>query len=169
MQTKKYVFGSIKFSEIDEPTVRTTMVKLTQIDESDAATFEKVDAVETKPEAYESDASDSDSDIEDDDIENETIYDRVVALKDIIDPVQRQQILSSFEVAKSYASAAFNKSGNLLWTLTSSVLILGVPLSLAILSETQLQEMEKEMSLQQSAQDVLAPGSEAAFDQKVAA
>lgn len=148
------------------------MVKLTQIDDTDAAAFENVDAtpVVTKPEAYESDDSDSDSDIEDDyDIENETIYDRVVALKDIIDPQQRQQLSSSVELVKSYVNCAVNKSGNLLWTVTSSILLLGVPLSLAILSETQLQEMEKEMSLQQSAQDVLAPGSEAAFDKPVAA
>lgn len=148
------------------------MVKLTQIDDTDAAAFEKVDAtpVATKPETYESDDSDSDSDIDDDyDIENETIYDRVVALKDIIDPQQRQQLVSSVELVKSYVNGAVNKSGNLLWTLTSSILLLGVPLSLAILSETQLQEMEKEMSLQQSAQDVLAPGSEAAFDKPVAA
>lgn len=145
------------------------MVKLTQIDDSDVAAFEKVEvgAVETKAEAYESDESDSESDIEDDfDIENETIYERVVALKDMIDPHQRQQLLSSVELIKSYVNSAVNKSGNLLWTLTSSVLLLGVPLSLAILSETQLQEMEKEMSLQQSAQEVLAPGSEAAFDKK---
>jgi len=144
------------------------MVKLTQIDDADTKAFEKPETVSTeKPEAYESDESDSESDIDDDfDFDNETIYDRIVALKDIIAPQQRQQLCSTVDTIKSCVHSGLTKSGSLLWGLTSSALLLGVPLSLAILAETQLQEMEKEMSLQQSAQDVLAPGSEAAFADK---
>lgn len=148
------------------------MVKLTQVDDATANDFT---ASEKQTFAHsagsDSEISDSDSDIEDDfDLENETLVDRLVALKDIIPPQNRTQILNASEVAKSYVISALHRSGNLLWGLTSSALLLGVPLSLAILAETQLQEMEKEMSLQQSAQDVLAPGSESAFgdEKKVA-
>ncbi|CAK7905836.1 mitochondrial import receptor subunit Tom22p [[Candida] anglica] len=149
------------------------MVKLTQIDDETANTFEQPSQAtqeKKQEEIYsESDESDSDSEIDDDDFdyENETLYDRVVALKDIIPPQQRTQIASVVDTAKSLLSIGANKSGNLLWTLTSSALLLGVPLSLAILAETQLQEMEKEMQLQQSAQDVLAPGSENAFQKEL--
>lgn len=135
------------------------MVKLTQVDDETATQFEK-----TAPANSYSDSSASESDFEDDfDIENETFYDRIVALKDVVPPQQRTQIFQGVESVKSLASYALGRGGSLLWGVTSSILLLGVPLSLAILSETQLQEMEKEMSLQKSAQEVLAPGSEGAF------
>lgn len=139
------------------------MVKLTQVDDETATQFEKT-APAAGAQNYSDSDSESDSDYEDDfDIENETLYDRIVALKDVVPPTQRTQIISAVDAAKSLTASAFSKGGSLLWGVTSSILLLGVPLSLAILAETQLQEMEKEMSLQQSAQEVLAPGSEAAF------
>ncbi|CAN3373174.1 hypothetical protein DIURU_001173 [Diutina rugosa] len=142
------------------------MVKLTQIDDADVAQFEKVE-VTAPVVADESDSEQDDSDFDDDfDLENETIYERIVALKDIIAPEQRSQIVNAGENVKAWASSAFQKTGNFLWIVTSSALLLGVPLTLSILAETQLQEMEKEMSLQQSAQDVLAPGTEGAFAEK---
>lgn len=141
------------------------MVKLTQIDDESATTFDKAQAPTPKTESYSDSDSESESDLEDDfDLENETMYDRIIALKDIISPQQRSQIVTTSESVKSLLVSGLNKGGNLLWGLTSTVLLLGVPLSLAILAETQLQEMEKEVSLQQAAQDVLAPGSENAFN-----
>lgn len=126
------------------------MVKLTQIDETEAAQYqEKADNI------YSGSESDSESEVEDDFDINETFYERVVALKDIVPPKQRTQILDAAETAKLTLTSALSLSGGFLWTVTSSILLLGVPLSLAILSETQLQEMEREMSLQESAQNVL--------------
>ncbi|KAL7663914.1 Mitochondrial import receptor subunit TOM22 [[Candida] zeylanoides] len=144
------------------------MVKLSQIDDETATTFEQ--SARAPPQGKAEDYSDSESEPESDyddefDIENETLYDRVVALRDIIPPKQRTQLASAAAAAKSLAVSGLNKSGFVLWTLTSSALLLGVPLSLAILAETQLQEMEKEMQLQSSAQEVLAPGSETAFQE----
>lgn len=142
------------------------MVKLTQVDDETATQFEKTAASAPAQNFSDSD-SDSDSEFEDDfDLENETIYDRIVALKDIIPPNQRSQICDSVTTVKSVASSVLNRGGALLWGVTSSVLLLGVPLALAILAETQLQEMEKEMSLQKSAQEVIAPGTEAAYAEK---
>ena len=141
------------------------MVKLTQID--DAEVFDKETVAPSAPEVASESESDSDSDVEDDfDIENETIYERIVALKDIIAPQQRSQIVGATEAVKLWTSWAMEKAGNTLWVVTLSALLVGVPLTLLILAETQLQEMEREMSLQQLAQDVLAPGSEGAFDDK---
>lgn len=144
------------------------MVKLTQIEDDSTARFNQNDksAKPATKETYsDSEDSDSASDVDDDfDIENETVLDRIVALKDIISPQHRSQLVSFTERAKQSLFSGLDMSGKLLWTVTSSALLLSVPLSLAILSETQLQEMEKEMALQQSAQEVLAPGSEGAFN-----
>lgn len=141
------------------------MVKLTQIDDESNVQNAGASFKDTKGESYDSSDS-SDSEIEDDDIENETLYDRVLALKDIIAPEKRNSILHSADTIRSYANTALTKTGALAWAVTSSALLLAVPLSLAILAESQLQEMEKEVALQQSAQDVLAPGSEGAFGEK---
>ncbi|RLV89985.1 Mitochondrial import receptor subunit tom22 [Spathaspora sp. JA1] len=143
------------------------MVKLTQIDDETQAQFEQQKpATSSIIDSEEESESESEDDFDDYDFENETIYDRIVALKDIIAPEQREVLVSFSETIKSTVTSTLNNGGKLLWALTSSALLLGVPLALAILSETQLQEMEKDLSLQQSAQDVLAPGSEAAFTEK---
>ncbi|CAK9442287.1 uncharacterized protein LODBEIA_P60300 [Lodderomyces beijingensis] len=146
------------------------MVKLTQIEDETQTQFPdgttQINKVEIN-EFEDSEGSDFSDDDEDDfDFEKETLLDRVAALKDIISPQQRDQLYNLSSKISSYASWASAQGGNLLWTLTSSSLLLGVPLALAILSETQLQEMEKDMSLQAAAQDVLAPGSEDAFGKK---
>lgn len=150
------------------------MVKLTQIDDETQAQFEQqhekpaTSIVESDAEEEEDSESDSDDDEDDDfDFSNETIMDRIVALKDIIAPEQREVLASVSGSITNMITTGLNKTGSFLWVLTSSSLLLGVPLALAILAETQLQEMEKDMSLQQSAQDVLAPGSDAAaFSEK---
>lgn len=132
------------------------MVKLTQIDETQAAEYKD----KTQP-VYSDSDSESESEVEDDfDAEHETLYERIVALKDIVPPKQRNQIVSAADIIKSQVTSGLNIGGNLLWVLTSSVLLLGVPLSLAIFSETQLQEMESQMALQESAQSALASGDE---------
>ncbi|RCK65568.1 Factor arrest protein 11 [Candida viswanathii] len=84
-------------------------------------------------------------DVDDDDFdfENETVLDRLRAIASLTSSVSE------------LVRAGVNNGGKFL--------LLGVPLALAILSETQLQEMERGMALEKSAQDVLAPGSEAAF------
>ncbi|CCG25006.1 Tom22 mitochondrial import receptor subunit [Candida orthopsilosis Co 90-125] len=146
------------------------MVKLTQVEDEFQTNY--ADGTTTVEKVEVDTFADSDSEYDDDeeeddfDVENETIYDRVVALKDIISPQHRDQLCNLSSTVSSYVSSGLNNGGKLLWTLTSSSLLLGVPLALAILSETQLQEMESNISLQQSAQDVLAPGSEEAFGKK---
>lgn len=98
------------------------------------------------------------SDFEDDYDENETIVDRLVALRDIIPPKQRQNLSSVFNTASSFVKSLFTKSGNAAWIVTTSALLLGVPLSLSILGEQQLIEMEKSFDLQKDANDLLSQG-----------
>ncbi|EMG45693.1 tom22 Mitochondrial import receptor subunit tom22 [Candida maltosa Xu316] len=142
------------------------MVKLTQIDDETHQQFDEQPVAKNHIiEDSEQEESDSDIDEDDDDFdfENETLLDRLVALKDIVPPEQREAIAGLSTSITDLVRSGFSNGGKLLWGLTSGSLLLGVPLALAILSETQLQEMERGMSLEKSAQDVLAPGSEAAF------
>lgn len=142
------------------------MVKLSQVEDESSFQEQPANASGAAPaketQAEESD-SESDSDFDDDFDENETIYERIVALKDIIPPNQRNS-LSNFA---SSIKSGINASGSYLWIITSSVLLLGVPAILAIQAEAQMKEMEKQFTLQQSAQDVLAPGTENKDEKKV--
>ncbi|CAI4049869.1 hypothetical protein SKDZ_14G1930 [Saccharomyces kudriavzevii ZP591] len=143
------------------------MVELTEIKDDvvqvDEPQFSGKEAIiEEKASAPNNDAADdddeSDSDFEDEFDENETLLDRIVALKDIVSPGKRQTISGFFSFASSFVKNAFSKSGNLAWTLTTTALLLGVPLSLSILAEQQLIEMEKTFDLQGDANNILAQG-----------
>lgn len=137
------------------------MVKLTQVEDESLPKTEFVNKEDEYVDTSESDVSDEEDEFD----ENETFLDRIVALKDIIPPQQRTQLAFASSSLASNARTFFNKSGNVLWVVASSALLLGVPLSLSILGEQQLMEMEKEFKLQQSSNEVLAPGSEQAFQQ----
>jgi import receptor subunit TOM22 len=139
------------------------MVKLTQIEDEQEAAFQEQQAHTSTnaPVVDEDFESESDSDSDDDDFdEDETVYERIVALKDIVPPKQRGQISSFASAAYNTIYSGVSKTGNLTWILTTSALLLGVPLSLSILAEQQLMELEKEFKLQQGANDILAPGTE---------
>lgn len=143
------------------------MVELTEIIE-ESNTFEDpqvqpVDGV-VGDELKVADLSDDDydSDFEDDFDENETFMERVVALKDIVPPKHRQTISSVFSATSYFLRNAFSKAGGVTWAVTTSALLLGVPLSLSILAEQQLIEMEKSFDLQKDANDLLSQGDSAA-------
>ncbi|AAS54835.1 AGR345Cp [Eremothecium gossypii ATCC 10895] len=99
------------------------------------------------------------SDEEDDFDENETLYDRIVALKDIISPKQRKRLSQAYSTTVWMFQGLFSKGGNVVWALTTSALLLGVPLSLSLLAEQQLIEMEKNFDLQKDANEILAAGN----------
>ncbi|EJS42015.1 tom22p [Saccharomyces arboricola H-6] len=135
-----------------------------QVDETQA--FRNQAIIEEKNAASNDDVVDdedeSDSDFEDEFDESETLLDRIVALKDIVPPGKRQTISKFFNCTSSFVKNAFSKSGNLAWTLTTTALLLGIPLSLSILAEQQLIEMEKTFDLQSDANNILAQGEKEA-------
>ncbi|CAL9727912.1 mitochondrial import receptor subunit Tom22p [Monosporozyma unispora] len=148
------------------------MVELTEINDDENVPVQEPQVVPAEPvnteekdlfpvsKKDESDESD-DSDFDDDFDENETLLDRVIALKEIIPPKQRQCIVESYNSTTSFVKTVFAKGGSLTWALTTSALLLGVPLSLSILSEQQLIEMEKTFDLQKGANDLLGQTEEA--------
>lgn len=103
-----------------------------------------------------------DSEFDDEYDENETFIERIVALKDIIPPKNRQTISKFFNTTTAFMRKALSKTGSLTWAITTSALLLGVPLSLSILAEQQLIEMEKSFDLQKDANDLLSQGENSA-------
>ncbi|QOU22643.1 hypothetical protein BRETT_002825 [Brettanomyces bruxellensis] len=117
------------------------------------------------------DESDSESDSDDDDFDDdfdpdETLAERISALKDIFPPQLRSSVVSGANALQSGCKGLAHKFGVSLWYLTTTALLLGAPLALSILHETQLSELEKEMNMQQSSSDILTPGASDKQDEK---
>ncbi|EMC98094.1 hypothetical protein BAUCODRAFT_32090 [Baudoinia panamericana UAMH 10762] len=108
---------------------------------------------------WDTDEEDEVSEIEDDDTLNESFFDRVVALKDIVPPTYRKSMSNAASTGYSWASKAASLGGKTLWVVSTSALLLGVPWALAFSEEQQVQEMEREMRMQQSANELLTQGT----------
>jgi import receptor subunit TOM22 len=94
----------------------------------------------------------SDDEDEDFSLEDETFYDRVVALKDIVPPQTRSAIAANVEGAKGWVSWGFQKTGAIAWIVSTSALLVGLPLALAIEDETRITQQEREMQAQSAGQ-----------------
>lgn len=125
------------------------MVQLTQI--ADDAPYEEKPAYELDVEL---------------DVEDETLLERVRALQDIIPPSTRLLLYNQFASALSYVRSTVATGGLYLWTVGASVLLVGMPWAIAIMAELQQQQLEADLLLQKTAQEVIAPGLEAAFADK---
>lgn len=87
--------------------------------------------------------------------EDETIADRIYALKDILSPSTRSKIVETWSTSSSWAFWGGKLAGNAIWVVTTSALLVGLPLALAIENETMMVQQEKEMlAQQQGAQQV---------------
>ncbi|SCU80305.1 LAMI_0B01662g1_1 [Lachancea mirantina] len=145
------------------------MVELAEIKE-DPRPFETEEEAQEVPAQHLKQEEDSSDEFSSDDEfdEEETMLERLYALKDIVPPKQRQTISRFFDFTASTIRSTFSKGGNLVWAVTTSALLLGVPLSLSILGEQQLIEMEKSFDLQKDANDILAQGETAQSPSPVA-
>ncbi|KAK0314450.1 mitochondrial import receptor subunit Tom22 [Friedmanniomyces endolithicus] len=101
------------------------------------------------------------SDLDDDSPLDETLLDRLAALKDIVPPTYRKQLSQAASTGYTWGSRAAGFGGSALWVLSTSALLLGVPWALAFSEEQQVQEMEREMRMQQNAQGLLTQGAPA--------
>lgn len=85
---------------------------------------------------------------------DESLVDRISALKDVIPPTYRKNLANFAGTGYDWASRAMALGGKTLWVVSTSALLLGVPWALAFSEEQQVQEMEREMRMQQSANEV---------------
>jgi import receptor subunit TOM22 len=106
------------------------------------------DDVEDVVSEDESDYSD-DEDFDDD--EDESVLDRIAALKDIIPLKTRNRISSSVNSVTSWGKTGATFVGKSAWVLTTSMLLLVLPLALEIEKEQALVAYEQEAMQQQGA------------------
>ncbi|KIV87774.1 hypothetical protein PV11_03296 [Exophiala sideris] len=111
------------------------------------------------------DYTDTDSEISDDaasesgDID-ESLYDRIIALRDIIPPKARARIQSVTSSLVSATSTTVNYSGKGLWVIATSVLLLGIPYALALGDEQQFLEQERQqLQMSEGAAGLIQSGS----------
>ncbi|TIA71788.1 hypothetical protein E3P92_02385 [Wallemia ichthyophaga] len=88
----------------------------------------------------------------------ETYFERFSALKDIIPLETRNSILSKVTTTFNFTRSSSKVLGNLVWVVTTSSLLVGLPLALAIEDESRISMEEKSLMAQQSgAQQMLSP------------
>ncbi|EPQ50997.1 mitochondrial import translocase, subunit Tom22 [Gloeophyllum trabeum ATCC 11539] len=95
----------------------------------------------------------------------ETFFERVSALVDIIPPTTRHAISTKVSNTASFLKRGGKLAGNLVWIITTSALLVGLPLAMSLEDEAKIVAEEKEMlARQQGAQQMISgvpgvPGS----------
>jgi import receptor subunit TOM22 len=102
----------------------------------------------------ESDASSTTSDLE-----PESLYDRLLALQDIIPPRTRSSITSSIRNTTRIAGSGLEWTGKALWIITSSVLLVGIPFVIAYEDDRAMAEQEMHARQQSMAGDFMSGGA----------
>ena len=88
--------------------------------------------------------------------ESESLYQRIAALVDIIPPTTRYSISSQASKSAAVLRRTGKLAGNLIWMLTTSALLVGLPLALVLEDEAKITAQEKELiAQQQGAQQVI--------------
>ncbi|KAI5795425.1 mitochondrial import receptor subunit Tom22-domain-containing protein [Peziza echinospora] len=105
-----------------------------------------------------SESEDEDEDEDDDITIEESIYERFVALKDIIPIKQRTKVANAVNGVWEWIAWSGKTGGKAAFVISTGVMMVGVPYALAVAEEGQMVEMEREMKLQQSANELIAGG-----------
>ena len=79
----------------------------------------------------------------------ESFYERQTALVDIVPPTTRHSISSRFSKTASFLKSGGRVVGNIVWIVTTSALLVGLPLALSLEDEAKIVAQEKEQYAQQ--------------------
>lgn len=82
----------------------------------------------------------------------ESFYERLAALVDIVPPTTRQKISSRVSKTTGFLRSSGKLVGNLVWIVTTSALLVGLPLALSLEDEAKIVAQEKELLAQQQGQ-----------------
>ena len=94
----------------------------------------------------------SDDDDDDDARLDEGLYDRLVALKDILPPQTRSNLAYRWSKGKEWTWWGMVGCGSIAWWVSTSALLVGLPLALAIEDETRVVQQERESQMQSQGQ-----------------
>lgn len=89
----------------------------------------------------------------------ESVWERISALRDIIPPSTRNSIAARLSKATSYGGVAALWGGRAAWVLTTTVLLWGLPYSLAAEEEMRVQQQERDFNSQQQGAQQVSEGS----------
>lgn len=138
--------------------------KVTHCHRTSSPTMVKVEIVDEKEVGQSPYASSSDSrtsssasisSVESDISVDESFFDRVAALVDIVPPTTRHSIASRISKTASIFKRSGKLVGNIVWVVTTSALLVALPLALTLEDEAKIVAQEKEMlEQQQGAQQV---------------
>ncbi|KXN88207.1 Mitochondrial import receptor subunit tom22 [Leucoagaricus sp. SymC.cos] len=129
------------------------MVKVEIVEEKEAA-----NSPYGSPSSSRTNSTDSLSSIASEASKDESFLDRAAALKDIIPPAARHSISSRISKTASFIKKGGKVAGNIVWVVTTSALLVALPLALSLEDEAKIVAQEKEMlEQQQGAQQMLAP------------
>lgn len=124
------------------------MVQLTVVEDVEDAHFAQQRPYQDQEDDYASDSDRSSLSNDDGEVEiEETLYDRVVALKDIIPPRQRAVLSAVLASAYGVMKSGLSMGGTTLWVLVTGAFVVGVPFAVAVGDEQQLVEMERDMKV----------------------
>ncbi|KZT27415.1 hypothetical protein NEOLEDRAFT_141004 [Neolentinus lepideus HHB14362 ss-1] len=90
--------------------------------------------------------------------DDETLFERVSALVDIIPPATRHSISTKVSKAASFLVRGGKLAGNLVWIVTTSALLIGLPLAMTLEDEAKIVAEEKAMLAQQQGAQQMIPG-----------
>ena len=90
----------------------------------------------------------------DDSLSSESLFDRLSALVDIVPPTTRHAISMRLSKTASLIKRGGKLAGNIVWVVTTSALLVGLPLALALEDEAKIVQQEKEIIAQQQGQQV---------------
>ena len=93
---------------------------------------------------------------------DETLYERLLALQDIIPASTRRSVSSKVSTASDWVKSGLLLGGKTLWVVSTSALLLGVPWALAYSEEQMIVEQERAELMNQRAQnEFMTPGTAA--------
>lgn len=84
---------------------------------------------------------------------DETLYERILALQDMIPASTRRSISSKVNTTSSWLKSGLLMGGKTLWVVSTSALLLGVPWALAYSEEQMIVEQERAELMAQRAQN----------------
>ncbi|KAI8943040.1 hypothetical protein NX059_001076 [Plenodomus lindquistii] len=93
---------------------------------------------------------------------DETLYERILALQDMIPASTRRSVSSKVNTLTSWAKSGLFMGGKTLWVVSTSALLLGVPWALAYSEEQMIVEQERaELQAQRAQNEFMAPAGTA--------
>jgi mitochondrial import receptor subunit TOM22 len=129
------------------------MVKVSIVDEKESGNSPYASSSSSRTSSSESLAS-----VSSESPDTETLYERVVALVDIVPPQTRYRLSTGFTRSRDLIQKGGKVIGNIVWVLTTSALLVGLPLILILEDEAKIVNEERNVLAQQQGAQQVRPG-----------